>query len=39
MMIKPHEALVLFVEPGGNLAIRMHAMRKQTWLERNELAC
>jgi hypothetical protein len=29
-MMKPHDADLLLFEPGGNLAIRMAAIRKQT---------
>lgn len=30
MMIKPHDAAWLWVDPGGNFAIKIQAMRKQT---------
>jgi hypothetical protein len=34
-MMKPQDAAVFALEPGGNLAIKMHAMRKQTYKVRD----
>lgn len=31
MMMNPHEAPALCVDPGGNWAMRIQAIKKQTW--------